>query len=213
MSGSTAGIGRIQVGTRFQPGAVFDNYTFRIGVKKITAQLYNGWLLEIYLPALESCAMYYSGRPPLVRNNDGSLVFGFNKNTITITNKSAGYIRLTNTTVFKELTSGMVTGDAVAAVGKNVKFSVEMLHLPTPTFSTDSRLAFGVLYADGTMAAELAIVDSGALTDVFTDGHAEVTFQTTQVVDGAYYYFKNTTLVDGSLEPMMRFAVKLEEIV
>lgn len=200
ITGSTAGIRRLDISMKWSVGTVFDNYKFRFGVKKYSSQglIYSGGLIEQYLPALNSFAGISSKRTPISRNPDGS-IFIYWSGSMYAFEKKNGWVKLTNGIETYTSRTNIPNTSVIASAGTykfNVKF-IESCTFDSSGSESGAELSFVVLGSDRTQLVTLRHIYQNSYTDTFdANGEAEITFTSNMNITCVYMYYGSVKIMN-----------------
>ena len=214
VTGSTEGAQRMALLFKRPNGTVFDNYTVRFGLRKLSAlgNIYHGGLLESHLGALGSVRKVVTGNSkqvPCTRFEDGSIYIAIGSSRYSLTTGTSGYLVLTDGYGIYGNTSSVPTTTTIAASGNTYKFTVTFAYETTCNFAQGSNgiIKFAVLGSSGNILAELYYVQAHAYTSTFSNGTAFTTFTATENVTSVVLYCSNVSITNA-----IRVGVKLEEV-
>ena len=201
VTGSTAGVRRVAVRFKRPSGTVFDNYNVRIGLKKYSSlgNLYNGGLLESFLPAIGSVYKVPSKAVPCSRFEDGSIFINLGTSIYSMTGDARNIMRLTGGYETAYNMNSISLTDVIAASGGTYTFTVTLLGSCTFDSSKGSNgyLKFIVYGSGGTALAELAHIQGHAYTNTFDNGTASTTFTASETVAAVVLYCYNVGLTNA----------------
>ena len=211
VTGSTAGVRRMTVTAGRPSGTVFSQYTFRLGLEKLSSLglVYSGGVAESSMPAPCQAADVSSKHNITLRNPDGSFYIR-TTNSLNWTHAQKAVFTLTGTpTFYGNMTSVPVT-DVVAASGKTYKLRAEFLRaftFDTANMSSDSEFRFFALGSNGTELATLTYYTQSAYSADFVNNVAETTFTATENVAVLGFYANKV-----KPQTILHFAISLTEV-